>query len=158
MRIILGLQWKQSDQDVIHRRLVVNGRFGTICRPIFIGAISWSETSISRARPWYADTRVERDGITHRCLPCYQRWTHWASVKYIKKKNTWTVSLSIGVRITMIRCVVYLLRNFKLFHGLMNNPVLCLKGLLHTSLEACVRFIPDFLCGLQQAARPAEDR
>jgi hypothetical protein len=38
--------------------------------------------------------------------------------------KTWKVSLSIGVRITMIRCVVYLLRIFKMFHGLMNNPVL----------------------------------
>jgi hypothetical protein len=27
------------------------------------------------------------------------------------------------VRITMIRCVVYLLRIFKMFHGLINNPV-----------------------------------
>ena len=44
-------------------------------------------------------------------------------MKYVKKK-TWRVSLSIGVRITMIRCVVYLLRIFKMFHGLMNNPVL----------------------------------
>jgi hypothetical protein len=33
------------------------------------------------------------------------------------------VSLSIGVRITMIRCLVYLLRIFKMFHGLMNNLV-----------------------------------
>jgi len=40
-------------------------------------------------------------------------------------KKTWRVSLSIGVRITMIRCVVYLLRIFKMFHGLMNNPVFC---------------------------------
>jgi len=39
-------------------------------------------------------------------------------------KKTSTVSLSIDVRITMIRCVVYLLRIFKMFHGLMNNPVL----------------------------------
>jgi len=31
-------------------------------------------------RRWYADTRVERDGLSHRCLPYYQRWTHWASV------------------------------------------------------------------------------
>src|SRR5215472_3442061 len=38
-------------------------------------------------------------------------------------KNTWRVSLSIGVRITMIRCVVYLLCIFKMFHGHMNNPV-----------------------------------
>jgi hypothetical protein len=38
-------------------------------------------------------------------------------------KKTWRVSLSIGVRITTIRFVVYLLRIFKMFHGLMNNPV-----------------------------------
>jgi hypothetical protein len=37
--------------------------------------------------------------------------------------KTGKVSLSIGVRITMIRCVVYLLVIFKMFHGLMNNPV-----------------------------------
>jgi hypothetical protein len=39
-------------------------------------------------------------------------------------KKTWKVSLSIGVRITMIRCVVYLLLIFKTFNELMNNPVL----------------------------------
>ena len=39
------------------------------------------------------------------------------------KKKTWRVSLSIGVRPTMIRRVVYLLRIFKMFHGLMNNTV-----------------------------------
>jgi hypothetical protein len=38
-------------------------------------------------------------------------------------ERTWRVSLSIGVRITVIRCVVYLLRIFKMFHGLKNNPV-----------------------------------
>jgi hypothetical protein len=36
-------------------------------------------------------------------------------------------SLSIGVKITMIRCVVYLLQIFKMFYGLMNNPVLINK-------------------------------
>jgi hypothetical protein len=41
----------------------------------------------------------------------------------------WKNSLSIGVRITMIRCVVYLLRIFKMFHGLMNNPVLLQENL-----------------------------
>jgi hypothetical protein len=44
-------------------------------------------------------------------------------------KNTWKVSLSIGVRITMIRCVVYLLLIFKMFHGLMNNSVLTFQSL-----------------------------
>ena len=53
-------------------------------------------------RPWYADTRVERDGLSHKCLPYYQRWTNWASVKYVRKK-TWRVSLSIGIRTTTIR-------------------------------------------------------
>jgi hypothetical protein len=57
-------------------------------------------------RPWYADMRVERDGLSHVCLLYYQRWTQWASVKYVKKSLT--VSLSIGVRITMIRCVINL--------------------------------------------------
>jgi len=46
------------------------------------------------------------------------------SICEICKKNLESFSLSIGVRITMIRCVVYLLRIFKMFHGLMNNPVL----------------------------------
>ena len=58
-------------------------------------------------RPWYADTRVERNGLSHRCLPYYQMWKHWASVKYVKQ--TWRVSLSISVRNTMIRWVVYFL-------------------------------------------------
>ena len=44
-------------------------------------------------RPWYADTRVERDGLSHRCLPYYQRWTNWAPVKYVKKKRVF-LSLS----------------------------------------------------------------
>jgi hypothetical protein len=38
-------------------------------------------------------------------------------------KKTWRVSLSIGVRIAMILCVVYLLQILKMFHGLINNPV-----------------------------------
>ena len=46
------------------------------------------------------------------------------SICEIYKKKTWRVSLSIGVRNTMIRWVVYLLRILKMFHGLMNNPVL----------------------------------
>jgi hypothetical protein len=29
-------------------------------------------------------TRVKRDGLSHTCLPYYQRWTYRASVKYIK--------------------------------------------------------------------------
>jgi len=73
-------------------------------------------------RPWFTDTGVERDGLSLRCLPYYQMWTYWASVKYVKK-NLDSFSLSIGVRTTVIRWVAYLLRIFKMFHGFMNNPV-----------------------------------
>jgi hypothetical protein len=45
------------------------------------------------------------------------------SICEICLKKLWEF-LSIGVRITMICCVVYLLRIFKIFHGLMNNSVL----------------------------------
>jgi hypothetical protein len=38
-------------------------------------------------------------------------------------KKTRRDSFSIGVRITMIRCIVYLLWIFQMFHGLMNSPV-----------------------------------
>jgi hypothetical protein len=40
------------------------------------------------------------------------------------------VSLSIDVRITTIRCVVYLLQIFKMFQGLMNNVVYIYMELL----------------------------
>jgi cyanate permease len=46
-----------------------------------------------------------------------------AKIIVFSDKTTWRVSLSIGVRITTIHYVVYLLRIFKMFHGLMNNPV-----------------------------------
>ena len=49
----------------------------------------------------YMLTCVERDGLLYRCLPYYQRRTHSATVKYVKK--TWRVSLSISVRTAMIR-------------------------------------------------------
>jgi len=45
------------------------------------------------------------------------------SICDICKKKTWRFSLSIGVRTTMIRWVVYLLRIFKMFHELVNYPV-----------------------------------
>ena len=54
-----------------------------------------------------------------------------------KKKKTWRVYLSIGVRITMIRCIVCLLRIFKMFHRLMNNPVLLKK----ITQQGCVLLI-----------------
>jgi hypothetical protein len=38
-------------------------------------------------------------------------------------KKSWRVFLSISVRITIIHCVVYLFRIFKIFHGFMNKLV-----------------------------------
>jgi hypothetical protein len=53
-------------------------------------------------------------------------------------KTTWRVFLSISVRITMIRCVVYLLRIFKMFYGLKNNRVYgwCFVVLCARTVEA----------------------
>jgi hypothetical protein len=42
--------------------------------------------------------------------------------------KTWRVFLSIGVRIITNYCAIYLLGIFKMFHGLMNNPVLTMHG------------------------------
>jgi len=61
-------------------------------------------------------------------------------------KKTSTVSLSIDVSINTIRCVVYLLRIFKMFHGLMNNPLYIILRSAHT-LYLCV------LCGSQNKQR-----
>ena len=47
---------------------------------------------------------------------------------------------------------------FLVFIPLSFTIILCLKVLFHTSLEACVHFVQDFLCGLQQADRPANGR
>ena len=44
-------------------------------------------------RPWYAETRVERDGLSNRRLPYYRRWTNWTSVKCVKKTNLESFSL-----------------------------------------------------------------
>ena len=53
-------------------------------------------------------------------------------------KKTYTVSLSIDVRITMINGVVYMLRIFKIFHRLMNNPVFVLNtGVLYIYIFIC---------------------
>jgi hypothetical protein len=60
----------------------------------------------------------------HTCYYCLLAANQGNYVRklYLKKK-TWKVSFSIGVRITMIRCVVYLLLIFKMVHRHMNNPV-----------------------------------
>jgi hypothetical protein len=61
-------------------------------------------------RPWYADTRVEWNGLSYRCPPFNQKWTHWASVKYVKK--TWWYYFYFSVIKFGIHCIVYLLRIF----------------------------------------------
>jgi hypothetical protein len=70
---------------------------------------------------------VDRDMLTrvgnemdYRINVC--RITKYGYIEHLEiYKKTLRVSLSIGVRITMIHCVIYLLRIFKMFHGLMNN-------------------------------------
>jgi hypothetical protein len=79
------------------------------------------DSSNKYGRSWYADTRVGRDGLSHKCLPYYQRWIFWVSVKLCYK--TWRFSLSICIRFNKIRCVFYLLQMLKVCHGLMNNSV-----------------------------------
>jgi hypothetical protein len=59
------------------------------------------------------------------CHTCYYYLLAANQGNYVRelflKKSLQNFSLSIGIRITMIRCVVYLLLIFKMFHGLMNN-------------------------------------
>jgi len=50
-------------------------------------------------------------------------------------KKLKTVSPSIDIRITMISGVVYLLRIFKMFHRLLNNPVLCLLNCIIETIQ-----------------------
>jgi hypothetical protein len=71
----------------------------------------------------HACQHITVDG--HTCYYCLPAANHGNYVRelFLKKKKTGEGSLSIGVRITMIRCVVYLLLIFKMVHGLMNNPV-----------------------------------
>jgi hypothetical protein len=69
----------------------------------------------------HACQHITVDG--HTCFYCLLAANQGNYVHELFLKKTWKVSLSIGVRINMIRCVIYLLRIFKLFHGLMNNPV-----------------------------------
>jgi hypothetical protein len=59
----------------------------------------------------------------HTCYYCLLAANQGNYVCELFLKKTWKVSLSIDVRITMVRCVVYLLLIFKMVHGLMNNPV-----------------------------------
>jgi hypothetical protein len=59
----------------------------------------------------------------HTCYYCLLAANQGNYVRELFLKKTWKVSLSIGARITMIRCLVYLLLIFKMFHGLISNPV-----------------------------------
>jgi hypothetical protein len=90
--------------------------------------MAYSKHEDLRNRITAAVARVGRDTLTrvwnvmdYRIDVC--RFTKGVCICQICKEKTWRVSLSIGVRITMIQCVVYLLRIFKMFHGLMNNPL-----------------------------------
>ena len=84
-------------------------------------------------KKWYAKFRDEgclciaprpgRPGPSEETVNWIRETYQHSSCKSTICKKTWRVSLSISIRITMIRCVVYLLRIFKMFRGLMNNPV-----------------------------------
>jgi hypothetical protein len=55
----------------------------------------------------------------------------------------------MGVRITMIRCVVYLLRIFKMFHGLINNSVY-----VYIYIYICkIKYLLFTLTGLRELKR-----
>jgi hypothetical protein len=49
----------------------------------------------------------------HTCYYCLLATNQGNYVRELFLKKNWKVSLSIGVRITMIRCIVYLLLIFK---------------------------------------------
>jgi hypothetical protein len=59
----------------------------------------------------------------HTCYYCLLAANQGNYVRELFILKTGKVSLSIGVRIAIIRCAVYLLLIFKVFHGLMNNTV-----------------------------------
>jgi hypothetical protein len=59
--------------------------------------------------------------IWHYCLLAANQGNYVQG--FFLEETTWRVSLSIGVRIAMIHCLVYLLRIFKMFYGFMNKPV-----------------------------------
>jgi hypothetical protein len=69
----------------------------------------------------HACQHITVDG--HTCYYCLLASNQGNYVRELFLLKTWNFSLSIGVRITMIRCVVYLLLIIKMVHGLMNNPV-----------------------------------
>jgi hypothetical protein len=69
----------------------------------------------------HAYQHISVDG--HTCYYCLRAANQGNYARELFVKKTWKVSLSVGVRITTIRCVVYLLLIFKMFHGIMNNPV-----------------------------------
>jgi len=61
----------------------------------------------------------------HICYYCLLAANQGNNVRGFFLKKKLKQFLSIDVRITMISGVVYLLRIFKMFHELMNNPVYC---------------------------------
>jgi len=61
-------------------------------------------------------------------------------------KKTSIVSLSIDVRITLISGVVCLLRISKMFHGLMNNPVVYKKYVLGRDTAKVFNNVPFPSC------------
>jgi hypothetical protein len=83
-----------------------------------------------RGRPQYADTCGTTCTIAQMSAVLYKvgnqhLWNY--------AENSWRVSIS--VKITVIHCVVYLLKVFKMFHGLMNNPVIYMPCLFMSHID-----------------------
>jgi hypothetical protein len=64
----------------------------------------------------HACQHITVDG--HTCYYCLLAANQGNYARQLFFKTTWKVSLSIGVRITMISCVIYSLLIFKMVHGL----------------------------------------
>jgi hypothetical protein len=90
----------------------------SMCPPLIITADIYA---IVHLVP-HACQHIMVDSHTHYyCLLAANQDNHVREISLKKKLRK--VSLSISVRITMIRCVVYLLLIFKMVHRLINNPV-----------------------------------
>jgi hypothetical protein len=81
------------------------------------------------------------DGHTYYC--CLLATNQGKYVRELFLKKNWRVSLSISVRITMIRCIVYLLLIYKMVHGLINNSVL-LATLLFSKSDCLLKLCYNY--------------
>jgi hypothetical protein len=79
-------------------------------------------------------TFIER----HICYYCLLAANHGNSMRGALKIKTRRDSFSIGVRITTIRCIVYLLWIFKMFYGLMKYNCILDYGTVAPRTQSCI--------------------